>query len=83
MADTKLPERLVESIAEGMWHLIKDAGDGDWEWCKIRKEGVAAELRYRARSALIAAEFRTYYEEKNPTSLDLRFKDAMIRGELK
>jgi hypothetical protein len=83
MADTKLPERLVESIAEGMWYLIRDDSEHDWEWCKSHKEGVAAELRYRARSALIAAEFRTYYEEKQPSALDLRFKDAFIRGELK
>jgi hypothetical protein len=84
MADSKLPERLVESIAEGMWYLIREDSDQDWGWCKSHKEGVAAELRYRARSALIAADFRTYFEEKaHPTSLDLRFKDAMIRGELK
>ena len=83
MAESKLPERLVESIAESMWYLIKDAGEGDWNWCRLHKEGVAADLRYRARSALVAAEFRTYYAEKQPTALDLRFKDALIKGELK
>lgn len=83
--NNKMPERLVEAIAEGMWYLIRRQHDHDWKWCILNDENTATELRYRARCTLVAAEFKDYYEERksNPSSLDLRFKDAFIRGELK
>lgn len=83
--NNKMPERLVEAIAEGMWYLIRRQHDHDWKWCIVNDESTAAELRYRARCTLVAAEFKEYYEERKSrsSSLDLRFKDALVKGELK
>lgn len=85
MLDNKMPEKLVESIAEAMWYLIRRQHDHDWKWCILNDESTAVELRYRARYALVAAEFKDYYEERksNPNALDLRFKDAFVKGESK
>jgi hypothetical protein len=83
MLDNKMPEKLVESIAEAMWYLVRRHHDHDWKWCILNDESTATELRYRARCALVAAEFKEYYEERKsrPNALDLRFKDALVKGE--
>ena len=79
----RMPEKLVEAIAEAMWYLIRRQHDHDWKWCILNDESTAVELRYRARCALVAAEFKEYYEERksHPNALDLRFKDALVKGE--
>jgi len=81
--NSRMPERLVESIAEAMWYLIRRQHDHDWKWCILNDESTASELRYRARCALVAAEFKEIYEERKPqpSALDLRFKDALVKGE--
>lgn len=72
--------KLVESIAEGMWYLICDTDNSkNWEWCCENEPGTAAELRFRARCAIIRSTITSSLEgQPTQAKLDLTFKRAFI-----
>lgn len=72
------PERLVESVAEGMWCLIRDVWEHDWNWCLKNDPSTADELRYRARCAIVRAAIPRGTD--SPAALDLSFKKAFVEG---
>lgn len=72
------PERLVESVAEGMWSLIRDVWEHDWAWCIKNDPTTADELRLRARHAIVRAAVPRGNEL--PAKLDLAFKKAFVEG---
>lgn len=72
------PERLVESVAEGMWSLIRDVWEHDWAWCLKNDPATADELRHRARCCIVRAAVPRFGD--SPIVLDLSFKKAFIEG---
>jgi DNA-binding transcriptional regulator PaaX len=84
MTDSDKTSAGIEKIAEGMWYLIRPSSEEDWEWCVRNEPGTAAELRYRARCALVRGGFLDSSPGESParSGLDLRLKEAMIRQSL-
>lgn len=72
------PTRLVESVAEGMWCLIRDVWEHDWAWCVKNDPATADELRYRARCAIVRGAISAAGD--SPARLDLAFKKAFVEG---
>jgi hypothetical protein len=71
-----VPESLIESVAEGMWQLVRQSPDCDWAWCNERNPHLAEELRFRARCAVRHAEITPV--ERHTPRLDLSFKEAFV-----
>ena len=68
-------ERLIESVAEGMWFLMVGSDSvHDWRWCCENEPEVAAELRFRARCCVKGSRIMG----DPPAGLDLRFKRAFV-----
>jgi hypothetical protein len=71
-----VPEKLVESVAEGMWQLVRHSPDCDWKWCIDRNPYLAEELRFRARCAVMHVDYTPV--ERTAPRLDLSFKEAFV-----
>lgn len=73
------PDRLVESVAEGMWCLVRAVWEHDWNWCLKNEPTTADELRYRARCCIVRA-CTAKHDDPLPSALDLMFKKAFVEG---
>ena len=70
-------EKSIEIIASEMSKLILDEG---WAWCIKNKPSLAQDLRARAAVVIDRLE-ASVSDSQNPNRrLDLRIKDALIRG---
>ena len=73
--------KMIEEVAAEMWDLVKQDAHGgiyrsnDWRWCVDNLPLAADNFRNRAAAALSRCE--SVQEEK---TLDLRLKEALIRG---
>lgn len=72
-----VPDELIESVAEGMWHLVRSNDDRDWKWCVEKNSMLADDLRFRARCAVMNSEFHKV-EKQQHARLDLSFKHAFV-----
>lgn len=70
---------LMNLIAEEMWALIRSHDQHDWAWCVNYLPKTADDIKKRATSV-----FRKWKNtaQSNPEKMDLRVKDALIRGSL-
>ena len=67
-------ERLVESVAMGMYGLVEPGKD--WRVAITEDPEMVSELRYRARCAVMGSQIIP----DPPRGLDLRFKRAFVEG---
>ena len=76
-------ERLIDSLASEMWDLVKEYRHRgmyqthDWAWCVANLPREAEGLRARVEGALSRCGSQS---DEKTSSLDLRLKEALIRG---